>query len=76
MSRLIVLTSLLLAGCATVPPTLSTPQRADRWWNDVSVLASEQMEGRLTGSPGYQRAADYVVAQVRTLGLQPAGTDG
>lgn len=76
MSRLIFLASLLLTGCATVPPALSAPQRAERWWSDVAVLASEQMEGRLTGSPGYQRAADYVVAQARSLGLQPAGTDG
>jgi hypothetical protein len=34
------------------------------------------MEGRLTGSPGYQRAADYVVKQAQAIGLEPAGTDG
>lgn len=67
---------LLVAACTTVPQPLTAPQRAERWWSDVSVLASEQMEGRLTGTPGYQRAADYVVEQARAIGLEPAGTNG
>jgi Zn-dependent M28 family amino/carboxypeptidase len=66
---------LLLAACATTqPPTQE--ERAERWWGDVAALADEGMEGRLTGSPGYQRAADYVVAQAREIGLQPAGDNG
>jgi Zn-dependent M28 family amino/carboxypeptidase len=56
------------------PP--SPEERAERWWTDVSALADEKMEGRLTGTPGYLRAADYVVAELRRLGLRPAGTDG
>ena len=66
---------LLLAGCATVSPP--TPeQRAERWWTDVAALADDSMEGRLTGTPGHQRAADYVVARLREIGLEPAGTQG
>jgi Zn-dependent M28 family amino/carboxypeptidase len=73
--RLALLFPLFLAACATVPPP--TPaQRAERWWTDVSTLAADDMEGRLTGTPGYQRAADYVVSQLQEIGLQPAGTDG
>jgi hypothetical protein len=34
------------------------------------------MEGRETGSPGYARAADYVIQQFRAAGLQPAGAEG
>ena len=34
------------------------------------------MEGRETGSAGYQRAADYVALQFRSAGLEPAGVDG
>jgi hypothetical protein len=34
------------------------------------------MEGRETGSPGYARAAQYVVEQFRAAGLEPAGSDG
>ncbi len=40
------------------------------------MLASDAMEGRDTGSPGYDRAADYVQQHFRAVGLQPAGTDG
>jgi Zn-dependent M28 family amino/carboxypeptidase len=64
-----------LAGCATVtPPTIA--ERAAHWWGDVSTLAADDMEGRLTGSPGFQRAADFVVGRMREIGLKPAGTEG
>ncbi len=46
------------------------------WWSHVRVLADDSMEGRATGSRGYQRAADYVADQFRRAGLKPAGTDG
>jgi Zn-dependent M28 family amino/carboxypeptidase len=42
----------------------------------VTALANDGMEGRLTGTPGYQRAAEYVVGQVQALGLEPAGSEG
>jgi hypothetical protein len=67
---------LLLAACATVREAPTQAERAERWWGDVSALADDGMEGRLTGSPGYQRAADYVVAQARAIGLEPAGDGG
>jgi Zn-dependent M28 family amino/carboxypeptidase len=66
----------LLAACATVSPQAPVEDRAERWWNDVSTLASDEMEGRLTGSPGYRRAADYVVSQLQDLRLEPAGSEG
>jgi hypothetical protein len=47
-----------------------------RWWSHVRVLADDRMEGRDTGTPGFDRAADYMVDQFRRLGLSPAGTDG
>ncbi len=46
------------------------------WWEHVKVLASDDMEGRETGSPGLARAAAYIVQQVQKDGLQPAGSDG
>lgn len=74
----------LLAACtfAALPaPALAEsaePQasREARWWGHVEVLASDAMEGRLTGSRGYDAAAGYVVQQLRELGLEPAGSDG
>lgn len=47
-----------------------------RWWAHVEALANDGMEGRGTGTPGYDRAADYVIGQFKALGLKPAGVDG
>ncbi len=46
------------------------------WWDYVKILASDNMEGRETGSKGLQGAEAYVVAQLKQAGLQPAGTKG
>src|SRR5215213_5284922 len=74
--RLALFFALLLAACATVPEPPTAAERAERWWGDVSTLAADDMEGRLTGTAGYQRAADYVVSQLKEMGLEPAGTEG
>lgn len=55
----------------------AAPQdRAAAWWAHVQTLAGDAYEGRGAGTPGYDRAADYVIGQFRQIGLQPAGTDG
>lgn len=41
-----------------------------------SVLASDDFEGRAAGFPGNEKAVAYLVKQVESFGLQPAGTDG
>jgi hypothetical protein len=51
-------------------------QMGRRWWSHVSFLASDENQGRETGSPGYARAAEYVAQQFRDAGLEPAGVDG
>jgi hypothetical protein len=43
---------------------------------DVSFLASDALLGRGTPSPGLDIAAEYVAAQFRRAGLEPAGDDG
>ncbi len=42
----------------------------------IRFLASDYLEGRDAGSQGYEIAANYVAAQMRLLGLEPAGDDG
>jgi Zn-dependent M28 family amino/carboxypeptidase len=74
--RLAPFLALVLTACATVPEPPTAAERAERWWGDVSTLAADDMEGRLTGTPGYQRAADYVVSRLQAIGLEPAGTEG
>ena len=46
------------------------------WWAHVQKLADPSMNGRLTGSEDYLRAAAYVVNQFKAYGLTPAGVDG
>ena len=42
----------------------------------VSFLSSDALEGRLTGSDGEKRAADYIAQKFLQLGLTPAGDHG
>ncbi|MGA3028170.1 MAG: M28 family peptidase [Bryobacteraceae bacterium] len=42
----------------------------------LSFLASDLLEGRATPSRGLDIAAEYIAAQFRRAGLEPAGTDG
>ncbi len=42
----------------------------------VSYLASDKLEGRLTGSPGEDLATRYVADAFEMLGLEPAAADG
>jgi len=42
----------------------------------LSFIASDQLEGRDTPSRGLDIAAEYIAAQFRRAGLEPAGDDG
>jgi hypothetical protein len=42
----------------------------------MTFLADDLLEGRATGTRGYDLAARYVAAQLAAIGLQPAGDDG
>src|SRR5476651_1326044 len=37
----------------------------------LSILASDEFEGRETGKPGADKAANYLAGQFKKLGLQP-----
>ncbi|WCP14604.1 hypothetical protein sphantq_03051 [Sphingobium sp. AntQ-1] len=75
--RLSLLALPLLAMIAATPVSAAPEGDAGaRWWAHVQALANDGMEGRGTGTPGYDRAADYVIAQFKALGLKPAGIDG
>lgn len=41
----------------------------------LSIIASAEMEGRDTPSPGLEKAAEYIIAHFKKLGLQP-GNNG
>jgi hypothetical protein len=47
-----------------------------RWWAHVRFLADDCLEGRDTGSRGFEKAADYLAAEFQAVGLEPAGIEG
>jgi len=71
--------ALLLVLVGFFPPDLAQAgleEEGARWWKHVTVLADDRMEGRETGTPGYDRAADYVARQFRSAGLKPGSAGG
>ncbi len=47
-----------------------------QWWSHIQFLADDSLEGRDTGSQGFEKAANYMAEQFRAAGLEPAGVDG
>ena len=73
---------LLMIFCALLVRTACTQQQVQThfdgktWWNFVGVLADDKMEGRETGSTGLRNAEAYIVDQLKSNGLEPAGVNG
>ena len=42
----------------------------------IQFLASDELEGRRAGTPGEQKAINYIVEQYQGLAIQPMGTNG
>src|SRR6266700_8121121 len=73
-----VVIGLLLTAAAygqTPAPAIDTI-RKDELKADLFFLASDGMRGRLTGSPEYAIAAEWIAARYARLGLQPIARDG
>jgi Zn-dependent M28 family amino/carboxypeptidase len=68
--------TLALTALAPLADTATDEARGKQWWAHVQYLASDEMQGRLTGSPEYLKAAAYVVAQFKADHLTPAGENG
>ncbi len=52
---------------------LITPSICREW---LSVLASDQFEGRGTGKPGFKKAAQFMAERFKEFGLKPMGENG
>ncbi|MBL8769954.1 MAG: M20/M25/M40 family metallo-hydrolase [Phenylobacterium sp.] len=66
--------SLSSTAFAQSPPAGASS--ADRIRAHVGFLASDLLQGREPGSPGYDIAAGYVASQFAQLGLKPGGEGG
>jgi hypothetical protein len=47
-----------------------------RYLDDIKALSAPKMEGRGAGTKGISLAADLIEQRYRSLGIQPAGTNG
>src|SRR5579864_5948543 len=72
--------ALALAGVAPAQAPAPAPAfgKADaaRYLDTIKTLASPEMEGRGAGTKGIDRAAHLLEERYRSLGLDPAGTQG
>jgi hypothetical protein len=71
-----VLGPLALLATAAAPAPQADLAAAQRVRADVEFLASDLLEGRDTGSKGYDIGASYVASRFRAIGLTPGGNDG
>jgi Zn-dependent M28 family amino/carboxypeptidase len=65
----------LCLGFATIAQAASHFD-GNRWWNTVKLLADDKFEGRDTGSAGERGAEEYIVTELKALGVKPAGLNG
>lgn len=70
--RLVIigLMMLFVVSCQQTPNKIVTMQE------DVAVLASDEMGGRQTGTPGELLAAAYITERFSDIGLTPKGSEG
>lgn len=67
---------LVLASAASAQSGDAPSFSPDRFRAHVAFLADDRLEGRDTGSRGYDIAATYVATQFMGLGLRPGGENG
>jgi len=68
--------TLTAQGQSTLAQRIGAHIRPNDLRADVSFLSSDALEGRGTPSRGLDLAAEYIAAQFRRAGLEPAGDEG
>ncbi|MBV8072734.1 MAG: M20/M25/M40 family metallo-hydrolase [Acidobacteriaceae bacterium] len=68
--------ALAIGGVSLAFAGVYNSAQGQRWWGYVKYLASDELQGRETGSEGHRKAAAYVADQFQEDGLKPAGIDG
>ncbi len=64
------------SGPPKVKPGLEPAITSDDMYEHVVYLASDELEGRMTGTAGTRQAAKYIAARFREAGLEPLGDNG
>lgn len=66
----------LIAAAVSAAASQSTDADTRAWWATTTLLSSDAMGGRDTGSADYDRAAQLVAERFSRAGLVPAGDNG
>ncbi|MGI9246532.1 MAG: peptidase M20, partial [Steroidobacteraceae bacterium] len=64
-----------LAAGAVLAQGDAAPVSVERLSQITRTLASDEFEGRAPGTPGERRTIEYLVAQFKAAGLEPAAPD-
>src|SRR5512144_2336502 len=64
------------ASASTLEGSLQSSISPAEYFEHVKFLASDQLEGRGTGSRGIDLAAGYIAGQFAAIGLRPGGDQG
>jgi Peptidase family M28 len=75
-NRVVVSAALALVGSVVFAQNRDWNALGKVWWSHVQFLADDSLEGRGTGSAGFEKAANYMAEQFHAAGLEPAGVDG
>ncbi|WP_347069389.1 M28 family metallopeptidase [Flavobacterium sp. WV_118_3] len=77
--------SLFLSSCST-QKTSASKDYVSRYMNTINkdelkkhlyIVASDEMQGRDTGTPGQKKAGEYLIAEYKKMGISyPKGADG
>ena len=62
-----------VSGQTSTPVAPLGPDALREW---LTVIASDEFEGRATFSPGLDKAADYISARLTDAGVRPGGDNG
>ncbi len=71
LSRLVAATLLAPFAFAQAPANPDWDAAGAAWWAHVQYLASDERQGRLPGTPGFEEATKYVEGQFQAIGLKP-----
>jgi Zn-dependent M28 family amino/carboxypeptidase len=75
----------LLIACDRQPRPVEAPAPSGPAENEIQesaikthlqTLAADDMEGRAPSTPGGQKAAEYIAAQLKSIGAEPGGENG
>lgn len=76
LRKSLVLLLLLFTFSVFAQSNINTKQIDEHLRKHVKFLASDKLMGRLVGSKGEQKAANYIAAAFKKNGLSPKGTSG